>query len=261
MSSEPKITLFDLTSILKPSPVWSINTWKVRYLLNYKRIPYKTVWVSFPDIEETLIKAGGEGKTKLKKRDDPSKLFYTLPAIKDESGPEHIVIIGTIQCAEYLEEKFPERPVLPKTGRALEFAVEAFFDTVVFPNFFLPVLPLVYAILDDHAKPYFRQTREQVFGKKIEELSPEGPVRDEQWKKLEKGFDTLATIYEKNGPNVDFIAGGANPSHADFYIASNLMWIKCVSPEEWKNRGVEQWSNSRWGKLIKRLEEWENPRD
>ncbi|KIJ39887.1 hypothetical protein M422DRAFT_32492, partial [Sphaerobolus stellatus SS14] len=172
-----------------------------------------------------------------------------------------VPLIGTIECAEYLEEKFPERPVFPKTGKALEHAVEAFFDAVVFPKFFMPVLSLTYEILDEHAKPYFRRTREKAFGKTLEEFSPEGPVRDGQWKDLEAAFDKLAAIYDKNGSNVDFIAGGTNPTHADFYTASNLMWINCVSPEEWKNRGVEQWSNGRWGRLLKRLEEWENPKD
>ncbi|KIJ39892.1 hypothetical protein M422DRAFT_32497 [Sphaerobolus stellatus SS14] len=260
MSSEPKITFYDLTSSLKPQ-VWSPNTYKTRYVLNYKQIPYKTVWTSFPDIESTLVKAGAEGLPKINRLEDPSRLWYTVPAIKDESGAEPVIIIGAVEIAEYLEEKFPDRPVFPKTGKALEHAVISYFDTAVWPKFFMPIMPLTYEILDEKAKPYFYETRTIWFGKKIEEFSPEGAVRDGQWKDLEAGFNTLAAFYDKNGANVDFIAGGANPTFADFYIASNLMWIKCVSREEWKNRGVEQWSNGRWGRLLKRLEEWESPRD
>ena len=50
--SEPEIVLYDLacTKNLCFSPV----VWRIRLILNYKQIPYKTVFLEFPDIEPTL---------------------------------------------------------------------------------------------------------------------------------------------------------------------------------------------------------------
>ena len=79
-----------------------------------------------------------------------------------------------------------------------------FFKTTVGPYYLLPVLPFTCVIQDKKGKAYFKGTREKWFGKPIEEFSPEGPVRDAQWKALETGcqWDKLAAILDKNGNNV-----------------------------------------------------------
>lgn len=48
----PEIVLYDLacTKNVCFSPV----VWCTRLMLNYKQIPYKTVFLEFPDIEPTL---------------------------------------------------------------------------------------------------------------------------------------------------------------------------------------------------------------
>jgi hypothetical protein len=50
--SEPEIVLYDLacTKNICFSPV----VWRIRLMLNYKRIPYRTIFLEFPDIEPTL---------------------------------------------------------------------------------------------------------------------------------------------------------------------------------------------------------------
>jgi hypothetical protein len=51
-SNEAEIILYDLASTkgLCFSPV----VWRIRLMLNYKHIPYRTVFLEFPDIEPTL---------------------------------------------------------------------------------------------------------------------------------------------------------------------------------------------------------------
>ena len=45
--------LYDLPS--KDGPAcWSPNTWKTRAALNFKRVPYKTEWTTYPDLEPKL---------------------------------------------------------------------------------------------------------------------------------------------------------------------------------------------------------------
>lgn len=50
MSEE--LLLFDIPS--KEGRAWSPNVWKVRAVLNYKKIPYRTEWIEFPDIEPKM---------------------------------------------------------------------------------------------------------------------------------------------------------------------------------------------------------------
>ena len=222
-----------------------------RIVLNYKRIPYKTVWLSYPDIEKTLIKLGCAPTGT--KPNDPTRPHYTLPAIVDASSSPPVAIADSLAIAEYLDAKYPDRPVFPKTGKALEYAFEEYFRSVLMPR--IPVLfyiPLC-GILDDRGSEYFQRNRGLV---KLEELSSEGEVREGHWRALEAGYDQIAAIIEKNGSDVDYVAGGSEPTCADILIVSFLIWIKIIMPEEWEKR-VKGWSGGRWERLLKKTEEWQ----
>ena len=56
-----------------------------RIALNYKRLPYRTEWVEYPDIEATLRAIGGAPTAKVSLNDGSGgkKDHYTLPAIHD----------------------------------------------------------------------------------------------------------------------------------------------------------------------------------
>ncbi|KAF8515795.1 hypothetical protein BU17DRAFT_93211 [Hysterangium stoloniferum] len=252
--SEPKITLFDISSFCKPQ-AWSPNTWKARLVLNYKQIPYKTVWVSFPDIEDTLKKFGGN-PTGVKPNKGGKAPLYTLPAILDESGDTPVVIADSLAIAEYLDAKYPDRPILPKTGRALEQAFEQFFEIV--PN--KPIGRLMQGptlqIQDARSKRYYAQTRWDRYNFKPSEISPEGPVRDGHWNEFEKGLDKLAEVLDTSGPDAEWVAGGSEPTRADFIMTAWLLWIKIVSPDEWEAK-VKPLNGGRWDKLLKKTEAWQ----
>lgn len=50
-----EMVLYDIPS--KPRcHGWSVNPWKTRMALNYKRIPYKTEWTELPDLAPKLKK-------------------------------------------------------------------------------------------------------------------------------------------------------------------------------------------------------------
>lgn len=48
----PDIVLYDLAC--SKDVCFSPAVWRVRLTLNYKQIPYRTVFVEFPDIQEKL---------------------------------------------------------------------------------------------------------------------------------------------------------------------------------------------------------------
>ncbi|KAF8515789.1 hypothetical protein BU17DRAFT_93205 [Hysterangium stoloniferum] len=252
--SEPNITFFDIPSLCKPQ-AWSPNTWKARLVLNYKQIPYKTVWVAYPDIEDTLKKIGGK-PTGVKPNKGGNVPLYTLPAILDESGDTPVVITDSLAIAEYLDAKYPDRPVLPKTGRALEHAFEQFLDLGPRIPFRQLMLGASYKIQEERSKPYWLRTRSEWYNIDLIGLSPEGPVRDGHWNELEKGLDKLAEVLDKNGPDVEWVAGGSEPTRADFIMTAWLLWIKIVVPDEWEKK-VKPLNGGRWDKLLKKTEAWQ----
>jgi hypothetical protein len=50
--SEPEIVLYDLACT--KNVCFSPTVWRIRLMLNYKQIPYRTIFLEFPDIEPTL---------------------------------------------------------------------------------------------------------------------------------------------------------------------------------------------------------------
>jgi len=256
MSDDRCIVFYDIYSALHPR-AWSPNTWKARLALNYKGVPYKTVWLSYPDIEPTLRELGAQPTGTKPRSSDP---YYTLPIIlvPNANGEAPTIISDSLAITEYLEEKYPEKPIFPKLGKAMEYAFAKYFETNIY-SCIGPVLRLsTWKVLDERGQEYWRTTREKwAEGKKLEEFSPEGEVRDGHWKVIQGVFTDVATILAKNGDNVDFAAGGEQPTRADFVMVAVLIWLKTILGAEWEERGVELWDNGRWGKLLKRTEQWQ----
>ncbi|KAK7689357.1 hypothetical protein QCA50_007148 [Cerrena zonata] len=108
--SQNVITLYDVPSIA-PQP-WAPNIWRIRFLLNYKRLPHRTVWVEFSDVEATLRSINAP-PTSMRSDNRP---VYTLPAIVDPlRSRSHPVVLSNVQTiAEYLETAYPARAVFPE---------------------------------------------------------------------------------------------------------------------------------------------------
>jgi glutathione S-transferase len=75
--------------------------------LNYKKIPYTTVWVEYADIQ-TMSKEIGATTTEKRPTGEPR---YTLPTIRNPATGE--IIADSAKIIAYLEEKYPERPLIP----------------------------------------------------------------------------------------------------------------------------------------------------
>jgi hypothetical protein len=90
-------------------------TCRRRYTLNYKRIPYKTVWVEYPDIKALSLEIGAQPTS----FDDAGVGEYTLPTIRD---PELGTVTNSYDIALALDKRYPERPVVPAGTAALQVA-------------------------------------------------------------------------------------------------------------------------------------------
>ncbi|KAG8843640.1 hypothetical protein FRB91_003224 [Serendipita sp. 411] len=295
MSDQGKIILYDIPSRLTPM-AWSPNTWKARYVLNYKRLPYETVWVPYTEIASLWAELGLEPIT------DGSIPFTTfLPVIsvppKDGKGPR-TAIAESFNIALYLDRAFPETPrVIPPHTAALHSAfIQALSTTFSAPlrPIMIPQVPFVLA--DPLGAAYFTRMREKTFpapvtssaggsgGVKLAEVSPRGSEkRKADMENAKKALQALDRIFKANqgeqeqgetnkeGKSMDgWIMGSVGPTFADFAIGAIFRWIQSVEdvvlvpdgPIGEAEKG-ELWSlirsidEGRWAKYAERFREWE----
>jgi glutathione S-transferase len=140
------LVFYELTNTLEfGQRSWSPNCWKTRFVtdpsaayhhilvltqvprfvLNYKRISYKTVWVHFADVQ-TAMKAIGAEATSTMADGSPR---YTLPTIFDPNTSKFVS--DSLEIAKYLDKHYPERQVVP-AGSEEELSK---FAGNFFPNF------------------------------------------------------------------------------------------------------------------------------
>jgi hypothetical protein len=82
--------------------------------LNYKKLPYNTVWVEYPDIKPLSLEIGASPTS----HTADGTPFYTLPAIYDPNTDK--VVSESFEIAQYLDATYTERPVLPRGSEGLQ---------------------------------------------------------------------------------------------------------------------------------------------
>ncbi|KAF8996519.1 hypothetical protein BDQ17DRAFT_1514189 [Cyathus striatus] len=223
------ITFYDIHSIL-PRTAWNSHTWKVCYILNYKKIPYRTEYIEYPDIEGFSKKLGipptGTNFNGLP--------FYTLPAIHDSTTG--ITMADSFRIAKYLDATYPETP---------KVVIE---DTEV----------LTIAFADNfNTEQEFCRT-EAVSGKILEELmAMSKEEKAEGFKKTKEVLGQADGWFKSAGWEKKFIMGD-KPTFADFSAAGPFISLRILlgeESEEWKE--IASWHDGRWARLLEELKDWE----
>jgi len=242
------LTFYDIPSTL-PINAWSPNTWKTRYCLNYKGIPYKTEWVEYPDIQPLCLRMGIAPTGT-----EDGKPYYSLPAIYDPSTG--IAIADSWLIAEYLDKTYPDTPKMFPHGSAVIqrgfFAGYASRLAPIEPF----ILPRVNLKLNAASEVYFRRTRELYFGKRLEDAIPTGEEGAKAWKQLEDGLTVVAGWLKVNGATGPFVMGDT-ASFADCVLAAYTLWMKLIFGEdskEWKD--IKSWDEGRWEKVIEVMKDY-----
>jgi glutathione S-transferase len=217
-----------------------------RYTLGYKKIPFRTIWVQYPDIAP-LCKKIGAAPTSVNPDGSP---LYTLPVIHDPFTGK--TISDSWNIAQYLDETYPDRPaVLPKGTRALQWS----FTVAVSELAFVHIRPLLmypsWAQLHPESQPFYRSPREAQFGCKLEEISA-GAARAEHLESAEKSLRRVASWLGKNGDDAGFWIMGDTVSFADFFLGGWLAWVRRVDPDMWDR--IKSWDNGVWWKHLNRLD-------
>ncbi|KAF4434692.1 glutathione S-transferase [Fusarium acutatum] len=215
---QPEIILYDLACIKKTcfSPV----VWKIRLMLNYKDIPYKTIFLEFPDIEPKLKELGLEAHDS-----SSSSARYTVPTI--HHVPTGKYIMDSPAIAEFLESTYPDPP-LPlssELGREIETKARG----AVGPAFRISVTPRENLILSPRAQEYFRAKNEARVGCKLEDLmDPE--KEEETWQAVADKMSELSDLMLTNKDKGPFLLG-EKPSYTDLFIAASLQSARTIDEE------------------------------
>ncbi|KAI9339881.1 hypothetical protein BDR26DRAFT_861757 [Obelidium mucronatum] len=229
------LTFFDIPST-KGHVSWSPNTAKVRMTLNYKRIPFKTTWLSFPDIESNHKSLGIPANP-------VGPAAYTCPAICDPNNvnSDMVVMQDSFPIVKYLDATYtgPAHPsVFDQVGgaegggggMAISLLVQNILNTRLYPHIIKITIPKVPTLLDDRGVEYFHRTRTARFGVPLSELCVDPEA---EWRALEKEIRVLSDVLvasQERGGGPFFM--GSVPCYGDFCFVGFLVWIKAADERD-----------------------------
>ncbi|KAF9447223.1 hypothetical protein P691DRAFT_731866 [Macrolepiota fuliginosa MF-IS2] len=242
------IVFYDLLA-KEPVKTWSANVWKARYVLNFKGLPYRTIYHEYPDLAPALKKAGvPPSGTKTDGRP-----HYTSPSITDDSTGS--AITDSYKIAQYLDETYPTTPkVIPPRSEALQATFCANFNQTVGPLYpiLLPRIPRV--LLNPVSAEYYYNTVSAIFGQPLDKIEPVGDQRPKAWADARAAWDIVnGWLSKSSGPY--FM--GDSPTFADFVVGAMLQMTRVTlgeESEEWKE--VEMWNGGRWVTFLKDLDQY-----
>jgi glutathione S-transferase len=132
-------------------------------------------------------------------------------------------VVDSWAIANYLEEKYPDRPSLfgGQGGQAMARMLNWWGDIAVVGGIF----PMIVADIPNHLAPvdaaYFRQSREARFGKPLEEVVAN---RDSAVTGFRRSLDPMRLTL-KTQPYL----GGDAPNYADYIVFGGFQWARVVS--------------------------------
>lgn len=239
----------------------SMLTQTDRLLLNYRQLPYRTEWISYPDIKPLFQEIGFKPTAK----EWDGGPMYTVPAIVDPTSPEKTLVENAVDVALYLEKAYPASEahpgVFPEAAkdRVLELITQ--IDTTVGATIGALVLPSVPNALEDPiGAQWFTDIRHKRLGFPLEDLLPRGSdAREATWAAAKKALDNLDEVFAQGGG--DYILGD-KITYADFVLAALLGFAKDVpstrdGPEVafvWDL--VEPLNGGRWARFMEKMEKY-----
>ncbi len=179
---------------------------KVRKVLEFKKLPFEAVEVSFLARRQPR-ELSGQGK---------------VPVIKDGDR----VVADSTAIALYLEERYPEPPILPRDGAARARAMlledwvdETFADSAVPAKMLPPGNAERVAKLSTEAQgnPWLLRTLQPFAGMVLRSYIRRRRQQGRTLERIRKDFEGHLDLVEQALAGADFVAGDA-PTLPDFAI-------------------------------------------
>lgn len=209
------ILLYDLVGRDTTRP-FSPHCWKVVMALAHKGLDISTVPTRFLEVPAV---EGGVSKT--------------VPVIRDGET----VVADSFAIALYLDEAYPDRPTLfgGEGGKAMARFIERWSQVTIHPYVTTAAIMDLHAMQDPENAVYFRQSREQRLGKRLEEVMA---AREAGLGNFRASLEPLrSTLFYQ-----PFI-GGAAPLFSDYIVFGALQWARIGSSYQLLDDGdvVAQW--------------------
>ncbi|CAE6419830.1 unnamed protein product [Rhizoctonia solani] len=248
-TKENPIIFYDLADA--NNKYWSFNPYKTRLSLNHKGLPYRVVYLSFPDIEPTLKELGVPPVSDTFPR-------YTLPVIADPSTDptgKPTYVSDSFKIALYLDEKYPApaHPAIfsPGTHGLQNLLMSEYFPALV--SVIIPLcLPNLPRILDSRSIEHIKRTRG--VDRILESLTTEDKAR--LLKAVQQKFESLAHSLELNNGIGPFVLGD-RVSFIDFSIGGLLSFIQRTESDPALFEEILSWSGGKWGIYWDRIQQIE----
>ncbi|KAI9298095.1 hypothetical protein K502DRAFT_339667 [Neoconidiobolus thromboides FSU 785] len=183
--------------------------WRVRLCLKHKDLLFEKVDLTFHQIQTEIPKISNN-KWKL------------TPLLVDDDE----VVANSRDIAEYLEDKYSDRPLLFPNGKEYSFFLENYISTHMGKLFNLCVLH-IYDNLHGEDKVYFKNLRETQFNKPLEQIAEEpGPIYLQIFNALKPFISTLKTYKYLEGETV---------TYSDYLLFGTLQWVRILAPIHFDN--------------------------
>ncbi|KAM0185531.1 hypothetical protein ACHAPI_012152 [Fusarium lateritium] len=209
------VIFFDIPT-RSPQVCWSMNTWRTRLLLNYKKLEYKTEWLEYPEIKERLNQHIPPNEQ------DPE---FTLPAVQ---MPDGSYLMDSYKILDFIEEKYPE-PSL-HVGHPTQLRLRA--SMVGFMTQMTPIyVPgVAKKILGDKSIDFFLETREEDVGMPLYEYGEKNSPG--AYERAEPSAREVTALLKENASGPYFL--GDTVSYTDFIWAGILLFFQRLGDKEYQ---------------------------
>lgn len=199
-----KLILYELAAS-DPAIRFSPHCWKTRMALAHKGLEAQRIEWRFTD--KDIIAFSGQ---------------KAVPVLVSDQK----VTYDSWQIAQQLENQFPDRPSLFQGAATIPLTcfINRWADTAIMAVIAPLILYDIYLALDPKDQPYFRETREERYGKRLEDVAGDLPTR---FINLRNALTPLRHTLRDQ----PFIAGD-KAAYADYCVFGMFMWARCISHVE-----------------------------
>ena len=173
--------------------------WRIRMALAHKRLNVECMPWHFT--EKDKIKFSGQER---------------VPVLIDGSN----TISDSWEIAKYLESAYPESPSLKLDNGEVLF-IKFWSETVLHPELLQLLVLDIHDNLRLEDQSYFRESREKMLGKTLEEVVAN---RQDRLPRMQKLLTPLQSTLSKQ----EYLSG-ETPGFSDYIVFGAFQWARCIS--------------------------------
>ncbi|KAF9361776.1 hypothetical protein BGX34_006928 [Mortierella sp. NVP85] len=230
------LKLFELVDGKTRSISFSPAVWRAKFALNFKSIPYQSVPLTFLEIPVEIRAAC------------PNLSAPTVPALQLENGQG---LLDSLAIAEYLEEKYPDRPLLfgkSPAEKRLQLFFQSYVQSKLHPAMQRMVYQGTYDMQDSGNADYFKTSRQKSSGRPHDQIAGD---RNENLRELKENLKIIHATLQSG----DWISGD-HPGWGDFVLAASFTWLNACSPGDFKEGVLEAFDDHVFPNYWQRIQQY-----